>query len=329
MKAKRFFADIYGDNAARRIGRRALWRDLSLYALNSALRPVEIAAIKARGRGALPQVFIVGTPRSGTTLLYQLMTRHLEVCYVSNFVARFWMAPVVGQWLQRAVHGEEPARGVLESSFGGTRGPGSPHEFSWFWRFWAELADSDHLGPAELQRLQWEPLRDELRAFAAWARRPMVSKALNHVNYHVPFITRLLPESRFVHIQREPRFVVQSILESRVARYDDAQAWWSIRPRGWADWAEATPVEQVCFQVRDCLEHLRSGLSELDESRVRTLDYEDLVADPARALAGLADFIGVELRAEGALRSLRLQSANQERGDPQQRREIAARIETW
>jgi len=36
---------------------------------------------------SLKPIFVVGSPRTGSTLLFQLMVKHLKVCYISNIMA--------------------------------------------------------------------------------------------------------------------------------------------------------------------------------------------------------------------------------------------------
>jgi hypothetical protein len=330
MRVPPFLSKVYGDNAARIVGRRNLWSDLALYSMNRSLRPLERLAVRARPSRRPPIVFIVGAPRSGTTLLYQLMSTYLQVAYVSNFMARFWMAPVVGHWLHGLVlRGASPFDDELASAFGVAQGALAPHEFSWFWRLWAELPDSDHLRRDELEQLAWQPLLDELESVAAWSGSPLVLKALNHVDYHIAFLAERLPQARFVHIRREPLYVVQSILESRTERYGDPRTWWSIRPRDWASWRDAEPVEQVCHQVGDCLQHIGAGLATLDDTRQLSLAYEDLVADPERQLRRLAGFVGCPLLHLHRLGTLSLRSSNRARAEPETLAAIQAGIDSW
>ena len=39
--------------------------------------------------GKLKPVFIIGPPRSGSTLFYQLLLSHFQLCYISNIVSGF------------------------------------------------------------------------------------------------------------------------------------------------------------------------------------------------------------------------------------------------
>ncbi|NBO54134.1 MAG: hypothetical protein EBU84_05990, partial [Actinobacteria bacterium] len=60
--------------------------------LNEAIRGIKLGT--STGVKLPPLVFIVGVPRSGTTLLSQLFSRFLDVGYIDNIVARFWANPV-------------------------------------------------------------------------------------------------------------------------------------------------------------------------------------------------------------------------------------------
>ena len=42
-----------------------------------------------------PPTFIVGPPRSGTLILYQLLCKHFQFGYINNFVANWPKAPLI------------------------------------------------------------------------------------------------------------------------------------------------------------------------------------------------------------------------------------------
>jgi LPS sulfotransferase NodH len=239
-----------------------------------------------------PVAFIVGAPRSGTTLLSQLIARHLDVGYVSNYVSRYWMAPVYG--LARFERRYADCRSAIDlrSEFGGTAGPYSPHEFGWFWQYWCGFFASDDLDGVQLDEFPWDTLREEIQAMAGYLGKPFIFKSLNYLVYNVDRFAREFPSARFIHIRREFPFVVRSVLECRVARYGTDRLWWTIRPRDVAAWRDRPPVEQVCHQIADIRRAIESSLAGLPESRRLTLEYEDLVAAPEAALQRVADLIG-------------------------------------
>ena len=46
-------------------------------------------------------VFVVGAPRSGTTVLIQALAAAFDVGYISNLAASFWQAPALGVLFSR------------------------------------------------------------------------------------------------------------------------------------------------------------------------------------------------------------------------------------
>ncbi len=311
MKMIRFFQAVYWDNHLRRgAQRRGLARDISRYLKNRCLQIPERFLIRRNYREDLPIVFIVGVPRSGTTLLFQLMSRYLDLGYVNNYMARYWMAPIWGGGSYRRRWSGTHQKGELESDFGGTSDLDDPHEFSWFWQFHTEFGACDHLREQELRAIDWRPIRRELLGLAGWFGRPLVFKSINYVNYHVDWFRRLLPDARFVWIQRERRFTARSILKVREQRYGDPAIWWSVRPRDLAAWRERSPEEQVAHQIRDIEGALERGFSNLPEGKGLRLTYEALTRQPREILTQLAGFSGAAIKDEEGLRNLRLENRN-------------------
>jgi hypothetical protein len=310
LRITSFFRSAY-DDQSRRLGgeKRRRLGDVVLYARNTLLRPRERLLVRRHHRPGAPVCFIVGVPRSGTTLLHQLLARHLEVGYVSNFVARYWMAPLHGTSAWRRAYPGATPDGELRSHLGRADGPHEPHEFSWFWRYWAPFPESDELRPEELAVFDWTMPKLELEALAGWWGRPLVLKNLNHVDLNVPWFAQLLPGSRFVWIERDAAYCVQSVLRSREERYGDQREWWSVRPRGYTEWADLPPEEQVVRQLRAITANLEQSNSALP-GRVLRLRYEELTSDPHGALERIARFLDTSVRAGGSAGSLALQGRN-------------------
>lgn len=319
MKAARFFRATYDDNRARASRlRRRLGSDLALYAANRALEPLGRLLARRWRNERWPVAFIVGPPRSGTTLLYQLLARYLEVAYPSNFMARFWMAPTVGAWLDRRRRGGRRRTIALESDYGRTRGPSSPHEFGWFWRHRMPVEGCDALSDEELATVDADRLRDELTAMAGIFGRPLVWKNINFTDYHVVWLHGLLPDARFIRIERDPVAVALSILGARRRHYGDPMRWWSLRPRDVDAWRDAPWAEQIAHQIRDADGALSAQTAALPAAAVARLTYEELVRDPRRSIAGLAEFLGAGIRDPAALERLELEPGGDRRPDPEE-----------
>jgi hypothetical protein len=308
MNILRFFRGVYGDHGRRIDASRQLVPDIARYAFNRALMVKERRLVNSHRVPGAPVIFIVGVPRSGTTLLYQLMARHLDVAYITNAVARYWLAPL---WALQ--HRETEARIELRSDLGRSEGDAAPHEFGWFWQYHAPADGPHHQTESELDAFDWNFIAAELEAIAGWAGRPLVMKSLPAVDYHIPRFARELPGSVFVHIERDPRFTAQSLLESRRKRYGDEKTWWSIRPRDLDRWIDRDPVEQVAHQIEDISRHIKQGLATLPANRSMSLHYEQLIADPAKEMEKIARFVGSPILDTADLVSDRLSDGNTRR----------------
>ena len=89
-----FFKAIYQDNEQRIYNKRDIWKDIKQYTINEELIEFEKIAIQKHYSQNYPIIFIVGVPRSGTTLLSQLLIEHLDIGYINNHIAKYWMAPL-------------------------------------------------------------------------------------------------------------------------------------------------------------------------------------------------------------------------------------------
>ena len=73
-----------------------------LKALSLFLLPLErfiSRRVGELGINKYPPIFIIGAPRSGTTLLYKVLIEKLNFGYMSNFNAQFYSIPIVSTWL--------------------------------------------------------------------------------------------------------------------------------------------------------------------------------------------------------------------------------------
>lgn len=265
-----------------------------LLALNEGLTGVELPQPK-RGSiypSQLPLIYVVGAPRSGTTLLSQLLSRYLTVGYIDNLVARFWRRPSVGIHLSRILLGAEGREGItFESEHGTTRGIAGPHEFGYFWRHWLQLDEqpTHHLSESAIRALDAPGLRRALEdEVIAPFGLPVVFKNVI-CGFQAASLTRIHERSLFVHIVRDRDATCASILRSRAQRFGSYASWWSLKPSTFPEIAALDdPCAQVVRQVTDCRAEIATELGR-PGVRALTLSYESLCGDPGGALRDIVE----------------------------------------
>jgi hypothetical protein len=231
----------------------------------------------------VPIVYVVGAPRSGTTLLSQLLCRYLPVGYINNFIARFWLRPSAGIMLSRIILGEDARKKINFRSLQAlTEGPEGPHEFGYFWRRWLKLDDlpNHHLSDRALAAIDRDGLRRALeKEIIGPFGGPVVFKNII-CGFHADFLTKLHPASIYVYIKRNPHDVVNSILKCRKERLGTYEKWWSLKPSTYPfDDAKNDPVSDVMRQVADCRREMEGELA-LPGIRSLTVEYEEMCKDP-------------------------------------------------
>jgi hypothetical protein len=277
-------------------------RKLPRFVWSRSLRGMNrgLAALETRrgddGKAPLPQkpIFVLGAPRSGSTLLYQLLVVRFDVAYLSNLHCRFFGAPAL---VERAVGKRLRPPGDFSSRFGSTRGLAAPSECGPYWyRFFRK--SPQHVSLPEADPVQLERLRESVRAFAEAAGRPLVFKNLVNSVRLAP-LAAALPEALFVVVRRDEADTAASILAGRRTLHADESEWWSVEPPQFERLRELSPEEQVLEQVRAIESLVEENKDDIGRDRFLDVGYEGICADTHRALGSIAAFAerhGVDLR---------------------------------
>lgn len=247
----------------------------------------------------VPALFLLGAPRSGTSLLYRALCLHPDAAWMSNWMRRFPTAPRlavldrVARALPRRrreiwfpggnayVYGR--ARKVVERVFP------QPVEGEPIFNAWG-LPQALHEEPHPL--VVQEALRILFRQIRSWSGgRVVVNKRIAN-NLRVATLVAAFPSARFVELTRDGRAVAASL--AGVDWWPDDPLWWwdGRTPRQWE--AEGRDPWEAC--AREWVEEvtlLERSLDHLGEDRLLRLSYESLVQDPVDTLVRVAGFAGL------------------------------------
>ncbi len=218
-----------------------------------------------------PYLFLVGCPRSGTTLLQRMLDSHplLAVSNDSHFIPRAIAPhrpgtdpPLTPDLVERVLNYHRFARLHLpEGTARAAAGRAATYA-----EFVSELY-SEHA------RLHGKELAGE--------------KTPDYVRY-LPLLHSLFPNARIIHIVRDGRDVALSTLE------------WATAEKGpgkFALWQE-NPLAVCALWWAWQVESGRREGARLEPGIYREVRYEDLVADPEAILRELADFLAIPFAPE-------------------------------
>ena len=219
-----------------------------------------------------PPIFIIGNPRSGTTLLRLMVASHPGIVVPPECGFLIWWREKYGDWKSADADGvrlEEFLRDLAASKKIET----------WALDYAALAAAIRAVRPANYAALG-------SLVYAAFAKqhKPEFQRWGDKNNFHVKHVATLhalLPDACFVHIIRDGRDVACSYRQLARAKIQSA-------------YAPKLPVDiaAIAEEWRTNLETVRRDFAALPAAQKHELRYEDLVRQPEATLRGLCAAIG-------------------------------------
>ena len=257
-----------------------IWRQL-----NAGLHRLETAGEAAAARPLpSPPVFIIGAPRSGSTLLYQTIVEAFDIGYLSNQHCRFYGAPsLVERWLFPRLERTAPD---YTSTHGRIQGRTAPSECGEFWY---------QFFPREPQAVTTMPMAKQRALHAAIYRlivaagRPFLFKNLMNSLRLLP-LARALPEALFIVIHRDSLANARSLLVARKRTYGDYAPWWSARPAIVKELEALPPHQQVAEQIIAIYQGINAARETIGPERFLDLSYEIFCRDVSGSLGRIDQF---------------------------------------
>jgi hypothetical protein len=235
-------------------------------------RAAQPLSLVAKAGAPRRPVFVIGCPRSGTTLLLQALLQSPEL---------------------RSVHSEGH---ILWDAYQ------HPRERGW---------DSDALDPDDVSARE----RDYIYlAVRLWTRgRRFVDKTPESC-LRIPYLNVLFPDATYVFLRRRAADNVNSLMEGwrarpRFVKYRlperleglgplSGSFWSFVLVPGWRELRHA-PLEEICArQYAACNEAVLDAREAIEPSRWHELSYEELAAEPTKALRTLFERLDLRYPAE-------------------------------
>ena len=267
---------------------RRLYHRILSYAVMPAGRLCQSLVCKDLARAEIETgiVFIVGAPRTGTTLFYQILTNMLNVGYLSNLSNLFYHSLFSGMMLHDRIYGDRPHNNFTSDN-GRTRGWINVNESGKFWYQWYPK-DACSLTDDVLYEIDFSSMVNTVRNIQHRLKKPLVFK--NQTNsQRVASLAKLFPDSVFIHVVRDPFPVAKSIIRQRKRFLGSVDNWYSIKPVNYEQIKDLDYVEQVVRQIHGVDRMIEHALQRLEPERWMKVDYEDVRGSWPDAVAQAKD----------------------------------------
>tara|TARA_Y100001970_G_scaffold128496_1_gene158664 strand:- start:2079 stop:3092 length:1014 start_codon:yes stop_codon:yes gene_type:complete len=231
-----------------------------------------------------PNVFILGLPRSGTTLLSQLLFNTTDLYCTNNLIAKFWKTPLVGTMLSKIVLGNTKS-GNFDSVFSKTRDVYSPHEFGWFWQYLSQASDirNYNIEKSKLE-INWVKVRSIILNMNNIIQGGMIFKPLEYAAYHIDEYLKNFNNILFVFIERNPADIAFSLADARKKYYNDLNKWWGSYPIGYPILDDHSYWEQIPSQVYFLKKLYETVLNKIPTERLIKTTYASICDSPQELL---------------------------------------------
>ena len=241
-------------------------------------------------------IFILGNIRSGTTITYNLVSLHPDVCWFSNHSSRYpviYGIPLMHRLLDIPHFRRKQAEATAEKRRMYSRLNFVP---------WPEEGDGiyhEHCGFGQTADGVETQLTDEMeRHFKGKVREHIeltgkqrfVSKQTAN-NRRIDLLDRMFPDAHYVHVIRDGRAVANSTL--RVPWWKDTHVWWLGKKASEWEAEGHEPVELCGLNWQHTLEEIFRSRERLGD-RYTELRYESLTDDVRGNMSRFFEFCDLD-----------------------------------
>lgn len=246
-------------------------------------------------------IFLVGMGRSGTTIVFESLAQHPDLGWLSNYcewMPRYLfpnaMVPVVDRLGLRG-RKKQYGRAIPVNRY-----LPQPDEAYAFWDYYSQKHFSrDYLSGVRATPATADRVRRAIARVMFWQRKSRFAAKLTGPG-RITFLSSIFPDARFIHVIRDGRPVVESLLRQRFWREKGGLTgpFWNGTPKHLLREWEASgrnPDVLAALQWRHVVQSIRADAAVLPAESYMELRYEDFVADPKKSLAAVCLFAGLSI----------------------------------
>jgi hypothetical protein len=238
-----------------------------------------------------PPLFIVGVPRSGTTMVYQIITYQFKVAYFTPVMDYLYGIPnILFRLLKPYLKRPKP---LFQSNYGKVKGLLSPSETGTIWYRWFPWDDLNshflRISENEIYDDCYQNLKLNILSISTVMQRPLAIKCV-YLGMVINILSQLFPHARFIHVHRDSLITIQSLYIARKKQADSLK-WWSVKPPQYNQIRQKPLLQQTVEQVYYTDKTIREELNESAKERTFHIDYEKICQTPHQTMQDLEDWL--------------------------------------
>jgi hypothetical protein len=269
--------------------------ELSLYTISPAIKIWEER--KTNRYALLPlshqPIFIIGAPRTGSTILYQTITNKFDVLYVDNLICKFHNNLFFGFWLSNKIF-KQRAHNCFNSQHGDTKDYGfhAPSECGGFWYRWLPR-DRHFIDNDEISDQMVAEIRREITGVINYFQKPLVFNN-NNAGMRIRLLKQCYPNAKYIVADRSPLYVAQSLLRVRKSVNGSYEKWWSIMPKNYQDLRKKDCFEQVVLQHYYINKQIFCDLESISYKNHMTVTYNNFSLNKNDVMDKFSEYINYQ-----------------------------------
>lgn len=225
-----------------------------------------------------PPIFIIGAPRSGTTILYQLLVKHYHMCFFTNAANFFYRCPFTANKITTNIFSNNSLE-IKESEYGLIKGFSSPSEGGGVFRYW--------FNSLPYTRETKELIYKTVSTFTDYYGSPFISKNLYN-SFRINKLVEIFPNALFIIVTRDIKYNAQSLLLARKKQHGDFSKWFGLKPDDFNRIVHINdPYMQVIEQISSTKKSIDAIVDHNKSINTINVTYENLCLNTQQVISNI------------------------------------------